>query len=125
MKLPFHLSALLLAGVFLVLVGCGGGSEDQSPAPSPRPSPAATGQPGRFNGPVTNLIEAPDGSGEIYVAGLFTTYNDQPVRPVVRVKQDGTLNPALFSTTRFDRLSIHLIGLPALPQRRTEATICM
>src|SRR5688572_3289127 len=93
MKLPFHLSALLLAGVFLVLVGCGGGSEDQSSAPSTSPSPAATGQPGRFNGPVTNLIEAPDGSGEIYVAGLFTTYNDQPVRPVVRVKQDGMLNP--------------------------------
>lgn len=56
------------------------------------PSSVHTAQPGRFNEQVTAIIAAPDGTGDIYVAGLFTTYNDQPVRPVVRIRPDGSLN---------------------------------
>ncbi len=38
------------------------------------------------------MISAPDGTGDIYVAGYFTTYNGQPVAPLVRIGADGTLN---------------------------------
>lgn len=78
-------AVILLA--MLTVVGCGGNGDD-----SPAPSIKSTGQPGRFDGPVTALVSAPDQSGDVYVAGAFTTYNDQPVRPVVRLRSNGTLN---------------------------------
>ena len=83
--------------ILLLFSGCSSG-ESSSPPPSTSPnsptSPSSvhTAQPGRFNEQVTAIIAAPDGTGDIYVAGLFTTYNDQPVRPVVRIRPDGSLN---------------------------------
>jgi hypothetical protein len=45
-----------------------------------------------FNAPVSHLVSASDGTGDIYVAGAFTAYQDQPVRTVVRLRPNGTLH---------------------------------
>lgn len=82
--------------ILVLLAGCSGGdspsaSSSNSP-PGTGPGGGPTGQPGRFNDRVTAIIPAPDGSGDIYVAGLFTTYNAQAVSPLVRIRPNGTLN---------------------------------
>ncbi len=97
----------VLLSVFLVLAGCGGGGGGDQPATSPNTpsenppstppgSPPgetqATGQPGRFDGQVRAIISAQDGTGEIYVAGDFTTYDGIAVPPVVRLTPTGGLN---------------------------------
>lgn len=45
-----------------------------------------------FNGPVRQVIGAADGSGDIYVAGPFTSYRSRAVAQVVRLKPDGALH---------------------------------
>jgi hypothetical protein len=37
------------------------------------------------------VMPAPDSTGDVYVAGGFTTYNTVTVGHIVRVNQDGTL----------------------------------
>ncbi|HZH49737.1 MAG TPA: delta-60 repeat domain-containing protein [Nitrospira sp.] len=56
---------------------------------------------------MTAIISAPDASGDIYIAGGFTTYNDRPVRPVVRIRPDGTLNESF-------TLASEIIGVTSL-----------
>ncbi len=41
----------------------------------------------------TSVDFIPDGSGDVYVGGPFTTYNGTPVGQVVRLKSDGSLDP--------------------------------
>jgi hypothetical protein len=67
----------------------GSGTSPSSPTPS---NVQQTGQPGRFNERVREIISAPDATGDIYVVGDFTTYNGIPVPPLVRITPDGTLN---------------------------------
>lgn len=102
------ISAGALLSVFLILAGCGGGdgggdqpatppnTPSENPPGSPPGSPPgetqATGQPGRFDGQVRAIIYAPDGTGDIYVAGDFTTYDGIAVPPVVRLTRTGRLN---------------------------------
>ena len=99
----FYTCLCALFGAIIGLVpGCSSGGNDTPPAPSTNTSPTPptnTGQPGRFGGGasqtttgITRIIAAPDGSGDVYVTGDFTTYNDRPVRPVVRIRPDGSLN---------------------------------
>ena len=37
------------------------------------------------------ILPAPDNTGDVYVAGSFTTYNSVPVGHIVRLNRDGTL----------------------------------
>lgn len=46
----------------------------------------------KFNGRLTAMVTAPDGSGDIYIAGEFSSYRGRPVRSVVRLHADGTLD---------------------------------
>jgi hypothetical protein len=45
---------------------------------------------GLCNG-INSVMSAPDATGDIYVAGGFTTYNSVPVGHIVRLNRDGTL----------------------------------
>lgn len=58
--------------------------------------------PSRFDRPVYALARVPDGSGDIYAGGAFSTFNGIPVPGIARLKPDGTLNPAFVSGTGFD-----------------------
>jgi hypothetical protein len=83
--------------ILVLLTGCSGGdnpppSSSSNPPPGTGPGGVSTGQPGRFNDRVTAIIAAPDTSGDIYVAGYFSTYSNRPVQQVVRLRPDGTLN---------------------------------
>ena len=74
--------------------GCGGGGTTNSTTTPTDPTQfVPPAEPRPLNGPVTALLSAPDGSGDIYVAGTFTTYGGQPVRPLIRVRPDGSVNP--------------------------------
>ena len=94
--------ALLLVIALIWLAACSGGNDNSNPSQTGTPPgsnsppgsspPQPTAQVGRFNAPVASIIPVPDGNGDIYVAGPFTTYNNQPVRPVVRLRPNGTLN---------------------------------
>lgn len=46
-----------------------------------------------FNGPVTQILAAQDGSGDVYVFGDFTSYQGFGVAKVVRLRPNGTLHP--------------------------------
>jgi hypothetical protein len=65
------------------------GSDPDTVVVEARPAPNRAG---RFNGGVWAIVAAQDGSGDVYVAGNFSTYNDRPVRPVVRLRANGSLN---------------------------------
>ncbi len=114
--------ALMVVFTLIGLTACSDGSDNNNPSQtgvppgsntppvngeSPGP-PVAAAQPGRFNGEVTAMIYVPDNSGDVYVAGNFTTYNGQPVGRVVRLKPDGTLDD------RFHVTSIMGSGVTAL-----------
>ncbi len=83
------------SGMLLTVLGCGGAGGSGTP-----PGSQGTGstnhfnQTGGFNGQVRDIEPVSDGSGDIYVAGDFTSHGDQPVARVVRVRPDGTVNQA-------------------------------
>lgn len=94
-----------------LLYACSGGSDSspQANAPPetnapPVSTPQPTAQVERFNAPVAGIIPVPKGNGDIYVAGPFTTYNNQPVRPVVRLRPNGTLNDSFKLTDTVSRV---------------------
>jgi hypothetical protein len=107
--------ALLPVIALIWLTACSGGSDSstssQTGAPPGTNTPPgsnasqSTAQAGRFNGPVTAMTPVPNGNGDIYVAGHFTTYNDQPVRQVVRLRPDGTLNDSFKLTDTVSAVS--------------------
>ena len=100
----------LLALVIVVsLSACSGGSDNstssQTAPPPGSTTPQPTAQAGRFNGPVSSMAPVPNGNGDVYVAGHFTTYNNQPVRPVVRLRPDDTLNDSFKLTDTVSAVS--------------------
>ena len=44
---------------------------------------------GQVSGGITLILPAPDNTGDVYVAGEYTTYNSVPVGHLVRIKRDG------------------------------------
>jgi len=63
------------------------------------PGAITAAQPGRFNAAVTAMTYVPDGNGDVYVGGNFTSYNGKPVGKVVRLKPDGTLDDRFHVTS--------------------------
>lgn len=47
-----------------------------------------------FNGRITAIVAVPDGSGDRYVAGDFSSYRGRPVKPMIRLRSDGSLDEA-------------------------------
>jgi hypothetical protein len=101
--------SLLSLVIVVSLFACSGGSDNstssQTAPPPGSTSPQPIAQAGRFNGPVSAMTPVPNGNGDIYVAGHFTTYNNQPVRPVVRLRPDGTLNDSFKLTDTVSAVS--------------------
>lgn len=55
-----------------------------------------------FNGNVNAMALAPDGSGDLYVAGLFTQYDGTGVTRIVRLNSTGSIDAAFVIGTGFD-----------------------
>jgi hypothetical protein len=55
-----------------------------------------------FNNTVHVITPVADGSGDVYVGGDFTTFNGIPANRLVRLKADGTVNPAFVTGTGFN-----------------------
>lgn len=90
------MSAAVVLG--LTLVSTGGEARDQRHLSEQR-EPNATDHAAagldisaRFNGRITAMLSVSDGSGDIYVAGDFSSYRGRPVRPMVRLRPDGSLH---------------------------------
>ncbi len=62
------------------------------PAPSHVPDDRDIGLSERFNGPIRATSPATDGSGDTYAAGDFSLYQGRAVGPIVRLRQDGSLD---------------------------------
>ncbi len=74
--------------------GCGSnGGTEGSPSTTTRNIGAGFNQARGFNESVTQILPIQDGSGDVYVSGDFTTYGNQVVRPIVRLRPNGSLNP--------------------------------
>ena len=58
-----------------------------------------------FDGPVSTIIPAADGSGDIYVGGFFTTYKGAVVGGLVRLTDDGSL-AANFTTSAIQAVAM-------------------
>jgi hypothetical protein len=55
-----------------------------------------------FNGTVRAMALANDGSGDVYVGGLFTAYNGTGANRVVRLNADGTRDAGFATGSAFD-----------------------
>ena len=58
-----------------------------------------------FDGSVSTIVPAADGSGDIYVGGFFTTYKGFPVGGLVRLTDDGSL-AANFTTSAIQAVAM-------------------
>jgi uncharacterized delta-60 repeat protein len=90
-KVLVHFSFIV---VFTSTLGCGGNGETQPDLQSSSSSHTGRGfnQARGFNGPVRSIIPVPNGNGDVYVSGDFTTYGESTVAPVVRLRFDGSIN---------------------------------
>jgi uncharacterized delta-60 repeat protein len=61
-----------------------------------------------FDNFVTSIVQASDGSGDIYVAGYFTRYNGIDSNHIVRLNSDGTVDSSFAVGTGFDSLVLAL-----------------
>lgn len=55
-----------------------------------------------FNGDVNTIVEAPDGSGDLYVGGQFTSYQGTAANRIIRLNSDGSVDPTFAYGTGFD-----------------------
>ncbi len=56
-----------------------------------------------FNGSVTSLVMASDGSGDLYVGGSFTKYQGADNHYIIRLNSNGTADTNFSTGTGFDR----------------------
>ena len=59
-------------------------------------------QSGAFNGNVQSIALATDGSGDVYVGGLFTGYNGTEANYLIRLNSDGSIDPAFNTGNGFN-----------------------
>ena len=92
-------SVLTWSGSLLVMVllaGCGSGGNGSGGGSSPPPTGSAStfNQARGFNDSVTGIVPVNDGSGDVIVAGFFTTYTDVVSNRLIRLHADGTVAQA-------------------------------
>ncbi len=80
--------------IILVLAGCSGGGNGGGGGPSPSGSASTFNQARGFNDSVTGIVPVNDGSGDVIVAGFFTTYTDVVSNRLIRLHADGTVAQA-------------------------------
>jgi hypothetical protein len=77
MKRPFVAVYLLVSTTMMVIYGCGGGGNGGgSGGTSPTGSGTGFNQARSFDREVFGIVPINDGSGDVFVAGAFTTYTD-------------------------------------------------
>ncbi|HEU4505943.1 MAG TPA: delta-60 repeat domain-containing protein [Nitrospira sp.] len=85
------------AGLMLALAlsaeGCNDGDETNN---------QASNQPPSFNNTVLSIAVPPDGSGDVYVGGDFTTYDGAQTIRIVRLNDDGTIDPGFATGVGFN-----------------------
>ncbi|VUD52043.1 hypothetical protein TDB9533_01551 [Thalassocella blandensis] len=71
-----------------------------------------SGRDGGFDGAVYDISPANDGSGDIYVAGNFESYNDVASFGIVRLNSDGTIDEGFNTGTGFDGTAVQILPAP-------------
>lgn len=85
-------AAGLVVAVALVAMACNNGDDNNNSAPTPLPS---------FNNTVLSITRATDGSGDVYVGGDFTTYDGAQAIRIVRLNNNGTIDPGFATALGF------------------------
>lgn len=105
MKIYF---CLILSVLVILLTGCGSGN-GTSNSPGFITGSFDTGA--GFSGVITfSIAEANDQSGDIYVAGQFTSYNNAVARTVVRLNANGSIDSAFDAGTSFGNAAIFTVA---------------
>jgi uncharacterized delta-60 repeat protein len=92
MKRPFVAVYLLVSTTMMVIYGCGGGGNGGgSGGTSPTGSGTGFNQARSFDREVFGIVPINDGSGDVFVAGAFTTYTDTISNRLIRLHADGTV----------------------------------
>jgi len=73
-------------------MACNNGDDNNNSAPTPLPS---------FNNTVLSITRATDGSGDVYVGGDFTTYDGAQAIRIVRLNNNGTIDPGFATALGF------------------------
>jgi hypothetical protein len=63
-----------------------------------------------FDGQIHSVIEAPDGTGDIYVGGEFTTYDGHSTPGVARLHADGTFDTSFKVGTGFQNVIVYALA---------------
>ena len=90
--------------------GCSSGGNGSGGGSSPPPTGSAStfNQARGFNDSVTGIVPVNDGSGDVIVAGFFTTYTDVVSNRLIRLHADGTVAQAF--PDGFNDFVLSLIG---------------
>src|SRR3712207_4037007 len=88
-------ACFLLSIALMALPGCGGGGDSAGDGGGGGSPPPSTGSASAFNqargfdSAVTGIVPVNDGSGDVFVAGYFTTYTDVVSNRLIRLHADG------------------------------------
>ena len=90
-------SRVFVSGLMLALALSAGGCNDGDETNN-----QASNQPPSFNNTVLSIAVPPDGSGDVYVGGDFTTYDGAQTIRIVRLNDDGTIDPGFATGVGFN-----------------------
>jgi hypothetical protein len=86
----------------LVMIGAACDSENET-------SNGASNQPPSFNNTVRSIALGSGGNGDVYVGGDFTTYDGAQAIRIVRLKGNGTIDPAFAAGFGFNATVRHIV----------------
>jgi hypothetical protein len=90
MMVPFVAVYLLVSMTMIAVSGCGGGNGG-GVGPPPTSSGSGFNQARAFDREVNGIVPVNDGSGDVFVAGAFTTFTDTVSNRLIRLHADGTI----------------------------------
>ncbi len=97
----------MMCTVWLVTSCSGSDDGGESPTTGPASPPITMFDQGSgFNGIVRSIALVLDGSGDVYVGGPFSSYNEMVAHEIVRLNENGTPDPAFMTGTAFERIPL-------------------
>ena len=108
MSIPHIAAYLLVSMATMVVSGCGGSGNGGDGGSSPIGSGAGFNQARAFDREVSGIVPVNDGTGDVFVAGSFTTYTNVLSNRLIRLHANGTVARAF--SDGFNDTVLRLVG---------------